>query len=340
MKKESSFFVLSVFIGFLSMINFSACKKKELPAPADQYVYVPVPAPSTYPINLGNGWEIIARIGNISMVDLMFLDEMRGYASAIIDGNKRGAIYKTVDGGKRWNSLVLPTEFAKNYFYNMYLIDDNTYLVPDSGLYLLKITSDSIFNKIIFDQPIFDVQFVNVDTGYVIGKKMLYWTSDGGKKWDKLIFTNNTRTGSTALYFNKQNRGMVILDSLYSIDMKTRKIVGLSMAPEGGVTTIQFYDDKYVFLGGRNHILGSTDGGVSFSRGEILSSNNYTDLYMPGIPKGFLSNSNRILISVDTGKTWRSSLLISDAYFSEIDFLNENLGWACSSNGKIYKYKN
>lgn len=339
MKNGIDLFVLVFFIGVFSMINFSGCKKKDLPPAADPYVYVPVPPQNlnpVYPISMGNGWELIAKIGNGTLTDLMFKDELNGYA---ISGNSTGNLFKTIDGGKIWKSIVVPSEFKNHIFNNIFLIGNKIFITPYSQLYLLEITADTLFKKIPFDEGIYDIQFVNIDTGYAVGKKNLFWTTDGGNKWNKLLSTSNSRDGFNALYFNPENKGMVILDSLYAIDTRSRKIVALSPVYGNNFASIQFFGDKYIFITNSSYLLRSSDGGKNFIQKVPIFPEHYSDLYIPSFSKGVMGNNNRVDFSIDTGKTWTRSLVVEDGTIIEIDFLNHNLGWACSSNGKIYKYK-
>lgn len=319
--------IASIFL----VINVVACKKKDLPTDYEPYVSVPVPNP--YPIKLGNGWELIATVQNSIVPDLKFKDEMNGY---LISQKRDGTstLLKTIDGGKSWKALPISLELMRK----MFIIENNIYLVPYDS-YLLKITSDTIFKKIKFDEFIDDVQFVNIDTGYVVGGKGLFWTVDGGNNWKKLLSTNNARKGLSALYFNSENKGMVILDSLYSIDTRTRKVIALSSVSEINYNSIQFYDEKYIFITTDYQYLRSEDGGKKFSKSSLVFGS-ILGIYMPGISKGFLCDAGLIQISVDTGKTWNQSLKLSGGTISGFNFLNQNLGWACSSRGDILKYKN
>ena len=334
MKKGSFFFFLSVFIGLLSMINFSGCKKKDLDSGVDPNV--PVPGQNVYPLSLGNGWSLIAQIAPTGIIDIMFRDEMNGYA---LPAAIPGWIYKTGDGGMEWSYVVLPKEYENQKFLNLSIADKNVYLVPNSGSYILKITSDTLFKRITFDQKIDDVQFINKDTGFSVGKSSLFWTTDGGNKWEKLFNANTPRTGYNALSFKNSRKGMVILDSLYSIDAKNKKITTLSFIPGNVFGSIQFIDENNVLVTSAEKLFKSTDGGLFFQPVIVFSQPHFSDLYMPSISKAFLGKDKEIMVSNDTGSTWLPSLIVNDRSIVELDFINENIGWACSYNGKIYKYK-
>jgi photosystem II stability/assembly factor-like uncharacterized protein len=167
----------------------------------------------------------------------------------------------------------------------------------------------------------------------------LFWTTDGGNKWEKLFSANTQRAGFNALFFKSSQKGMVILDSLYSIDAKNRKITSLSFISGNIFGSIQFIDEKYVLVTSAERLFKSTDGGRLFQPVIEFGQPQFSDLYMPNITKAFLGNDKKILVSNDTGSTWLPSLVLNDGFIVEFDFLNENIGWACTYNGKIYKYK-
>jgi hypothetical protein len=137
MKNGIYLFVLVFFIGVFSMMNFSACKKKDLDSGIDPNL--PVPAQLVYPLNLGNGWSLIAQIAPTGIIDIMFKDEMNGYA---LPATIPGWIYKTVDGGMEWSYVVLPKEYTNQKFLNISIAGNNVYLVPNSGSFILKMNSD------------------------------------------------------------------------------------------------------------------------------------------------------------------------------------------------------
>jgi photosystem II stability/assembly factor-like uncharacterized protein len=141
----------------------------------------PSPAYIIKTIDGGATWTESSIMPNVVLLSVCFPDDNTGYAAGndIFDTN--GIIYKTIDAGATWDTLL--TTVALN---SIYFTDINTgYAVGDYGI-ILKTTDGGInwFNQtnVITSSHLYSVYFPNIDTGYISGfyGTLLTTTNAGG----------------------------------------------------------------------------------------------------------------------------------------------------------------
>jgi len=105
-------------------------------------------------------------------------------------GRQRGVVVLTEDGGKHW-SLVDVKENPVSLFF----LDESTgWLVTDRGIWSTA-ESGRAWTKLEGGKGALRVHFLNPSHGYAVGfPKVVYETTDGGKKWSRLAAADSPPT--------------------------------------------------------------------------------------------------------------------------------------------------
>jgi photosystem II stability/assembly factor-like uncharacterized protein len=162
----------------------------------------------------GVSWQIKSEEAEF-LSQLEFKSTSIGYASGGItyDGQSRGEIFKTHDGGETWskilnsNSQIMAMSFIndKQGFYTTFFKE--IYKTNDGGVTWSMISS-------ITELPT-SIRFVDETTGYISSLKgKLFKTIDGGKTWtiiyNKTDFTITKITSINKIVFAVGNNGLVL----------------------------------------------------------------------------------------------------------------------------------
>lgn len=311
--------------------------------------------------NGGKNWEIVKEMSNIVISNMTFPDEKNGYViteilepagSSVVS---RIVIFKTVDGGKSWNS---------SKFYD--------------------ISAD------IKGQMIFSINFQNSNTGWVLLSggldgpiyTDLYRTVDGGKTWQKSYSHKESGFAKVAFFddktglvlpafwdlmpkiyrstdggntFNQIVKGIDLhFNAFYFIDSKkgfATDVNGLVKTTDGGKSwilvsamkasyfeKIKFFNDKEGVAicyddAGSTFVLSTTDGGEKWKNLKVQFHGfpqKMTFLNLQTCYAFSLEVDKRILKkSDDGGKTWKELLVDSapEGQFNDLFFIDENTGW-------------
>jgi photosystem II stability/assembly factor-like uncharacterized protein len=211
-------------------------------------------------------------------------------------------IQLTKDGGNTWSLKSLPTSKVLNVFFES--PSTGYYCDLDSGVYRTVDTCNTwsrVF-QLDGDTTGFYSFFLNASTGFIFtGAGNLYKTQDGAASWQQIgknIVTNNTSNPNwNALLFTTN------LTGYYAND---------------------------------NGLLKTIDGGASW---QVSNSNGATVniIKFPTSDTGYYSSGKVIYKTVDAGKTWSTSCKLSADSFIGMNFVNATTGYACTTNGNIYR---
>ncbi|RYU93589.1 YCF48-related protein [Emticicia agri] len=185
-----------------------------------------------------------------------------------------------------------------------------------------------------------DIQFVNEQTGFVVGSKdhdhYIIKTTDGGKHWQK-IFLNNSINSLLKIFFLDENTGWAVGTS--RTIMKTTN---------GGLNWFAQSHDPYsqehllsVFFVNSNHgwatgslgvILNTTDGGNSWhnqTSPDVFSG--FFDVVFLNQQKGIIVGEDGAIVRTnDGGNTWKLDSAARSNFrqdYNRIVFINETTGW-------------
>lgn len=270
-------------------------------------------------------------------------------------------IIKTIDGGKNWK-LVYSNDSTRHYLYSVFFIDSlhgwavggyaydwwekpAILKTDDCGENWYEQTCDAIF-------PLYDVFFVNVDTGWIAGDSgTILKTVDGGNTW--IGKESGTPYNSlTNIYFLSSTIGYIVGTDAGWGHVKYGVILKTS---DGGETWTHqtsdklystfFVDDKNGWIIGEPYknyapnihstLYFTNDGGDNW---ETIIINDYVlySIFFIDVNKGWAVGNNVILYTTDGGLSWKEQ----DGGYSDIGnilhsvhFYNENIGWVVGTRG-------
>ena len=197
------------------------------------------------------------------------------------------------------------------------------------------------------------VFFVDENIGYMVGGFNMFKTTDGGNLWTSISTIDSV--GVQDLFFINAQIGWFVFQDYPNYSG------GVFKTTNGGITwnlqmttvqdmnmlSIQFVDSlngfclgDYSMAGGR--LYKTIDGGQTWSY-TLTSINLAEGLYFIDKYTGWVAGGT-IEKTTDSGVTWTVQLNIDPKYFSYIQFVNNNTGWAFSrgywQETQIYKTTN
>ncbi|MFC2084886.1 YCF48-related protein [Bacteroidota bacterium] len=229
--------------------------------------------------------------------DFFFLNPDTGW---VVADNQ---IFRTVDGGTNWwwhVSTNYPLEKARSvHFSNFY----HDYSVGLFGT-ILK-TDDGgvewdLVSHIETTYDLNDIQFVNNDTGWVVGE--FSYSHDGGLRYAGIILKT-------------ENGG---------VNWSEPKILG---SGSYGISSVNFINEDVGYVSGANGLYKSMDGGSNWNP---LMTGYLSDVFFHNVDTGFVAErmgSGKLYKTTDGGQSWYH---VSDQNNSieSVYFLDELSGWA------------
>lgn len=267
-------------------------------------------------------WQNPLPIGKL-ITDLQFTDSLTGYACGY-----GGLFLKTTNGGDDWNEMETP---INDLIISFYFLNNNIgWILSYNGHNVFRTTDGGLTWEFLSSfSPAYPgiLYFLNEQDGYAIGYyNNIFRTSDGGSTWT----TDNSITGSTAIYFLDNNRGFISTtnllyrtvnggDSWTPIDL-----LQLEFTPY----KIYAYDLLNIYLVGIGDFMGETynlfwntsNGGISWDGSTF--ENQLTDVFFTAPNQGYICNSY-ILKTNNRGVTWDTT----DFYALEFEFY-QNKSWS------------
>jgi len=269
--------------------------------------------------NGGNNWETQYNNDSLSIVNLSFLNDQDGIASATSSLYEPygSFLLKTTDGGMSWNAEYMRIgEVFVNYVY--FLDSLNGFAAGYPGFFLRTSDGGDSWRPVTRDSSVFagyppyKIKFYNKTYGYACGgvrdvTGVIWRTSDGGFSWDTVIDT--------------------------------------SSAPPEPLFAIQIFDSLNVLVMG-----GDPEYGASTLRttdaGNFWTYNALGILWYP-VEVGFRTTAEGwapmgpkrvFLYTSDYGENWSLLPTPDSTYVTNISFPDSSHGYAVGINGTIIKY--
>ncbi|MDZ7304876.1 MAG: YCF48-related protein [candidate division KSB1 bacterium] len=289
-------------------------------------------------------WTKVERGVTSRLYDIDFADEQHGW----VVGDS-GMVLYSGNGGESWQrqtcpiqDVLLAVDFVDNE--NGWICSRNSILktIDRGRSWKVKHSED------LGEGHFYDIQFLNKNTGFVVGGRgpfgsigVLKKTRDGGETWQKAA-VNELRTLSHISVVDEQNIWICGFDGtiLCTTDIGltwTKK--NLNAAPPPSLTTIQFVDEYNGWVGSRDDWLGffrTTDGGNTWIQRskESLSIFGISTFFFVDSLHGWLgtfpgAGPFAIAQTADGGQTWRflpENMNVRD--IAAFSFINKDLGWA------------
>ena len=272
--------------------------------------------------NGGNDWIIQdSKTGN-NILDIFFLDRNLGWAISWEAFNYPFGTYilKTTDGGVNWNSSTFPVESIFSQCI-LFLDSLNGWMggkpypivrTTDGGISWTEAEIDSAFFS---GLPVYDIQFYNSSFGYASGGVIdccgIIWrTTNGGDYW----FVIDTP--------------YVAPEPIYQLHIKD----SLNVLGVGG----DFED-----LGYGVGTIYTSDGGMTWGFEYIGMSGVAWDIDFRNESEAWspLGGQQKLIYSLDAGKTWTSITTPDSAIIFKMIFPGSLHGYGVGMDGAIIKYR-
>lgn len=285
----------------------------------------------------------------------------------IYSRNSSGYISRTTDGGNTWTgfqtilygSWIYDFDFPTNQigygcggsYFDMY--KDVILKTEDAGETWDTLTTNS-FGIYAFQ----NIEFLNVDTGFVSAGTLLLKTEDGGQNFtpvnisennvlvihalastpNGIVFTTTSRQVSQGTFVSSiyrsddigENWLQVYSDTIENVESSNNRFIEAVNFP----TTETGYA-----VGGEGTFLKTNDGGLSWTLSIVNPSSDLTSVNFTSADIGYINNAGGIYKTTDGGSTWEIQTMNIPENFRQIQFGSENVGYAVTFQG-IYKTTN
>jgi len=244
--------------------------------------------------NGGDSWILLQSGVTSDLWDISFINEQVGWVCG-----SNNTIIKTNDGGESWTAL-LPVGTSDRIFVTLQFFDENTgWMSSNQGEILRSVDGGSSW-EIVKDDNLGGAQLAVLDanTAYCLSGQ-LYYTSDGGKKWESDSIPKPRNYAISNFYFTDQNHGFVTLSN-----------------GSGGAIITEF------------PILSTIDGGNNWELSDYLKDSGFSCVYFVDQNNGWIGGIENIYKTKDAGNSWTLDFTPEDdfLYSKDICFINKNVG--------------
>lgn len=183
-----------------------------------------------------------------------------------------------------------------------------------------------------------DIYFSNEDQGYIITRRQILETMNGGSLWNVKfsisgvgVFTDVEFDNSTGIIVG--SNGLVLITRNSGTSWEE-----IDIGNNQDLHTINFIDEQTIVISGANKISKSFDGGETW---ENLSSlgQNFNSTHFVNAETGHACSDGLILKTIDGGNNWivTKEITTIPSNFTKIYFTSESLGYAVREGSKVYK---
>lgn len=278
---------------------------------------------------------------NDNLTSVYFFDNDTGWVAG---GN--GSILKTTDGGTTWSSLSSGTT---QILTRIQFVDSKIgYSSGHSGTILKTTNGGNSWTNISYGtKHLYALQFLNKDTGFVLGQNAFYKTVNGGNTWSDLSFSLNSYFDLHFFdYYTGLTSGIGGTDALEKTINSGSSFFSAWPYSASSIYDIFFTNSNIGYLSslylGDSYIQKTYNGGQTWDTTFIVQGFLVTKFNFPTASIGYAVGSNGtslpILIkSADSGLTWSVQQSSATGPLSDIFFTDSITGYAVGSNGTIIK---
>lgn len=286
--------------------------------------------------NSGNSWFLQSMLAGNS---ISVLDSNNAFVAG-----KYGTLFKTNNGGNNWISLSSSVTTG-DYLFSVFFVNNLTgYTIGNSGNVfnevskMLKTTNSGINWTIISNLSnsyVYDMYFLNSNTGWVAGSNILKKTTDGGLNW----VTQLTNT-CYSIYFVDQNTGWAPADGynvLCTTNGGTTWSSRTTPISNTYTTFVHFFNSNTGVIITGFGIERTTNGGINW---QLVSNLSCYDGSKDDSNNLYAKTYNSLYKSTDLGSSWNLiSQSIPTNIFS-IQMINPQIGYGSGLSGFVAKTTN
>jgi photosystem II stability/assembly factor-like uncharacterized protein len=229
-----------------------------------------------------------------SLWSVFFTDSLTGYV--VGDSCQFSTkIYKTIDGGTNWNSILSPTSNGLRSV--IFPVADTGYVVGLNGTILKTVNAGTnwILQNSGVKSNLRSVFFTDSKTGYIVGESdTILKTINGGANWISYI---SGTLSNTSVFFSSSDTGWVV--GANSIIKTTNG--GINWTPQippypppmlTGFLSVYFLNSNIGYITGGKYgvwacILKTVDGGSNWTLQIKPSHESFWSIFFPSIDTGY-----------------------------------------------------
>lgn len=321
------------FILILAVILLSCSKK------SDDGGGVTPPPTVVHTDTLSAGWSKLSIDAFGGLVDIVAQNNTTGYAVG-------GYMYKTMDGGNTWNKV---NAYLGTSATNLAVTPDGKVFVTN-GTNIITRSGDggNTFSTVNTGSGnVYDIYFVDNNTGYSLTSAGLIVTTNGGLNWAPVTpvtgLSINSGTYNSGWFFTASSglvtNGADIYKSNGNVNSWTKSVFP-GVAFTNATVSLYAVSTSVIYAAFSNgKICQSTDGGTTFNLKNTIAVQGayFMDVHFTDVNTGYVSYGNRIYKTTDGGSNWQVVVALGSSTVSEIHFIDAMHGWACTDKGEIVK---
>lgn len=310
---------------------FSSCKKDS--PDSDNLPPSPLPIPDT----LTTGWTKAGNgIPSSNIYDIFFTTPMLGCVTT------NQGIFKSTDGGITWASLnFINTPYNIGGSGNRYCFvgTDNRIHYTTNGTDFFSNTY-TLANPNIQSLVFSDCFFANPTLVYACSGRYIYKSFNGGASFDS-VYSFPVGTLSFALSFTSSTDGWAMRSTGLFKTTDGGLNWSLSSVFDGSATTgsVEFLNTNIGVASDGKKVFKTVDSGINWIEIFSLPTAEYIDVDIITASEIYISTRKKIYKSLNGGSSFTQVLSSSQNGIFEIHFIDSNTGWACGSNGVVYRFK-
>jgi photosystem II stability/assembly factor-like uncharacterized protein len=276
-----------------------------------------------------------------------FINSQTGFMSSVSNDIPvfiGGEILRTSNGGSNWQRVLLDSNFRPRSFT---FLNDNTgyavgglyttlgliYKTTNSGLNWVNVTGDPITTYL------FNLQFVNATTAFAGGMYGVIKTTNAGGNWQRILTFSNGDAFRGKVFFVNENTGFHAGDTgnVYKTTNSGLNWNNYDL-PFMQFNDITFLNENTGYIcGDSGTFYKTTDQGGLWSKVNLGLSQRLSSMFFPTPAIGYMTAEANIYKSTNGGSNWFNAFGWNAAMLNSIYFLNENTGYTCGDEGRVYK---
>lgn len=281
-------------------------------------------------------WQLKSLGIENNLYSIFFINNFSG----VIVGTD-GLILTSTDAGQHWNRINIK---YKNDLHSIFSVNGRTYCVGENGILLKSNYNFQVWDRVNTNtnQTLFDINFIDDNTGFITGSGgVILKSDDGGLTWKKLA--SNVKENLFSIAFSDPKTGCAVgwNGTILKTENQGKTWIKIQSDYKSYLKNIIFINQFLGFIvGGNGLVLKTENGGSSWEKIDIGTTSGLYKIFFENNEDGIiLSNKGEIFKTHDAGKTWRKNNIGKPVTLNDIQKLTTGRYIVVGNNGSIFNSK-